>query len=328
MMTSAAPDTLLRRRAVGMLLLVTACWGVSFPLMKAAGMLVAVHAPSANTWFFTAMVLMPRYVLATLVLAVVLGPAWRTITKSEVRQGLLLGGFASGGMLFQADGLQFTAASTSAFLSQFYAILIPLWVAWRTRRNPGVSVWICVGLVLVGVAILGRFDWHQLRLGRGESETLLASVFFMGQILMLERREFALNRVVPITLVMFLVQAVVFTALSVATKPHWAAWVAPWESGAWWGFTLVLTVVCTLGAFLLMNRWQKEIGSTEAGLLYCMEPVFSSGLAAVLPGLFSIWAGINYGNEGITSHLLTGGGCILLANGWLQLRPPVPRVSV
>ena len=324
---TALVDPSVRRRAIIMLLVVTGFWGTSFPLMKGAGLLAAAHAPEASTWFFTAMMLMPRYLLATAVLAVVLGPALRTITALEWKQGLYIGGFSSMGMLFQADGLQFTAASTSAFLSQFYAILIPLWVAWRTRRNPGATVWLCCGLVLAGVAVLGQFDRHALRLGRGESETLLASVFFMGQILMLERREFALNRVVPITFVMFLVQAAVFTMLALATKPSWNALVAPLDSGAWWAFTLLLTIFCTLGAFLLMNRWQKEITSTEAGLLYCMEPLFSSMMASFLPGLFSIWAGINYANESITGNLLIGGGLILLANVWLQLRPPPPRAD-
>ncbi|MBT5900870.1 MAG: DMT family transporter [Opitutaceae bacterium] len=315
------------RRAVGMLLLVTLFWGLSFPLMKGAGQLAARHAPDAGTWFFTGMMLMPRYILASLVLAVVLGPMLRSITRLELKQGLLIGAFASGGMLFQADGLQFTAASTSAFLSQFYAILIPLWVAWRTRRNPGWGVWLSCALVLTGVAVLGRFDWETMRLGRGESETLVASVFFMGQILMLEREEFVPNRVVPMTLVMFLVQAVIFTGLSVITAPTAQALVAPLASGAWWGFTLALTILCTLGAFLLMNRWQKEISSTEAGLLYCAEPVWSSGASLVLPGLFSVWVGISYPNEALSTQLLIGGSLILGANVVLQLRPPPPRFS-
>lgn len=310
-----------------MLIMVTVFWGLSFPLMKGAGLLAASHAPEAGTWFFTGMMLMPRYIIASLVLLIALGPAVRSMTWLEWKQGLLIGGFASGGMLFQADGLQFTAASTSAFLSQFYAILIPLWLAWRTRRNPGAAVWCSCALVLGGVSVLGKFNLEDMHLGRGESETLLASVFFMGQILMLERREFAANRVVPMTLVMFGVQAVAFTALSVATAPSPGALVAPLAIPAWWGFTLALTLFCTLGAFLLMNRWQKEITSTEAGLLYCAEPLWSSVTSLFLPGLFSVWAGIAYANEQLTPHLLVGGGLILAANVLLQLRPPPPRFS-
>ncbi len=218
------------RRAVLILLVVTAFWGLSFPLMKAAGLLAARQAPDANTWVFTGMMLMPRYILASVILAIVLGPALRNISRLECKQGLLIGGFASGGMLFQADGLQFTETSTSAFLSQFYVIIIPVWIAVRSRRNPGKHVWIACSLVLAGVAVLGRFDLRELYLGRGETETLIASVFFTGQILVLAQPGFALNHVVPVTLVMFLVQAALFTLLSVVTALSLEALVAPLSS--------------------------------------------------------------------------------------------------
>lgn len=84
-------------------------------------------------------------------------------------------------MLLQNDAMQFTAASTSAFFTQFYAILIPIYVAVRARRHPGWTVWICCALVLAGVAILGKFDWRELSLGRGEWETLVASLFLWGK---------------------------------------------------------------------------------------------------------------------------------------------------
>ncbi len=147
-----------------MLLLANAFWGLSFPLMKAVGQLTQRVSPEANPWFFTAMMVMPRFVLAAAVLATVLGRRLRTITSNEWQQGLLLGSFAVLGMLLQADGLQYTAASTSAFLSQFYAVLIPLWMAVRWRRHPGVWVWSCVLLVVGGAGcwanLIGkRGDW-------------------------------------------------------------------------------------------------------------------------------------------------------------------------
>ena len=65
------------------------------------------------------------------------------------------------GMIFQNDGLQYTSASTSAFLTQIYAILIPLWLALRRRRLPPAVVWVSCVLVLAGVA-----DPRAVRLGR------------------------------------------------------------------------------------------------------------------------------------------------------------------
>jgi hypothetical protein len=93
----------------------------------------------------------------------------------------------------------------------------------------------------------------------------------------------------------------------------------------WVGLTLALTLTCTLGAFLLMNTWQPKITATEAGLIYCFEPIFGSVLALFLPALFSVWCGIAYANETATGSLLLGGGLITVANVLLQLRPP-PKV--
>jgi drug/metabolite transporter (DMT)-like permease len=261
----------------------------------------------------------PRFLLATLIIV-----AWRPrgfwrIAPGEWKQGVTIGLFAAAGMLLQNDALQFTAASTSAFLTQFYAILIPVWVAWRYRRNPGWRVWACCALVLAGVAILGRFDWRELRLGRGEWETLLASLFFMGQILCLEKKEYAANRVEKMTLVMFATEAAVFWALAVALAPDGATLIVPWTSGPWLGLTLGLTLFCTVGSFTLMNAWQPKITATEAGLIYCVEPIFGSILACFLPAIFSAWAAVSYPNETATWTLLAGGGLITAANVWLQL---------
>lgn len=305
-----------------MLLLANFFWGLSFPLIKAIVFLHGKLLPGAGTWFSAVYTVAPRFLLAVL-LMVAMRPreCWRA-TRLEWKQGFILGLFAATGMLLQNDALQFTAASTSAFLTQFYAILIPVWVAIRSRRPPGAQIWICCALVLAGVAILGEFDWQELRFGRGEWETLLSSLFFMGQILVLEGREFADNRPERITFVMFATEAVAFWVLAGATTPDLAALVTPWCSPVWVVFTVVLTVLCTYGSFSLMNAWQPKITATEAGLIYCIEPIFGSLMALFLPALLSLWAGIDYANEGATWTLLVGGGLITLANVLLQWKPP------
>jgi len=313
-----------RTEALLMLILANVFWGLSFPLIKTIALTHRHLLPASDSWFVTACTVGPRFVLAAAVLLIWQRRNLKTITSGEWKQGVALGFFAGAGMLFQTDGLQFTAASTSAFLTQFYAIMIPVYLALRSRRVPPWTVWVSCALVLAGVGILGRFDFRTLTLGRGEVETLISSVFFMGQILSLDHKGFALNRVLVVSLLMFAIQGAMFTGLAVATARIPSDLLIPWASPQWTTFTLVLTLFSTLGAYLIMNQFQPRISATEAGLIYCIEPVFGSLMALFLPAVFSWWGGIDYPNEAATANLLVGGGLITAANLLIQLRPP-PR---
>ncbi len=311
------------RQAIVMLLFANLFWGLSFPLIKSIQYTHQLLLPASDNWFNTAMTLAPRFLIGVAVLLVLCRKQLGGFTAGEWRQGLVIGVSSSLGMLFQIDGLQYTSASVSAFLTQFYAILIPVYLALRIRRAPPAVIWASCLLVLAGVAILGRFDFHSMRLGRGELETLLASVFFMWQILTVEDKGYVANRVMPVTIVMFAVEAVAFTVMALCTAPQIADLLVPWTSLPWLGFTLLLTLFSTLGSFTIMNKWQPKITATEAGLIYCFEPIFGSIMALFLPAIFSVWAGVSYANEPVTWPLLVGGGLITLANVIIQLRPPV-----
>jgi drug/metabolite transporter (DMT)-like permease len=104
------------------------------------------------------------------------------------------------------------------------------------------------------------------------------------------------------------------------TAPHAAACVQAYASSAACSFLATLVVVCTLGAYLLMNYWQPRVSATEAGLIYCVEPVLASALALFLPAWISVWANLSYANETLTARLLIGGGLITVANVLLQKR--------
>jgi len=230
-------------------------------------------------------------------------------------------------VLLQTDGLRFTAASTSAFLTQFSAILIPLWLACRRRRRPGLRVMASCVLVLIGVAILSHFHWRNAHFGRGEWETLLASVFFSGQILALDDEGFAGNDVGRMTAVMFAILGLAFTAVALAAAPNLRTAGLPWLSPPWIILSFLLAGVCTLGGFLVMNTWQPKISATEAGLLYTVEPIFGSIFALFIPALLAHWTGIAYGNEKATLQLLVGGGLITLANVLIHL-PTSPTAQL
>ena len=144
---SSAPQHV---RTVLMLLLANVFWGLSFPLIKAIAFAHQQLLPASGSWLITTCTIAPRFILAAAILAAWQRGALLRLTRSEIRQSAGLALFASAGMLFQNDGLQFTSASTSAFLTQLYAIMIPVWVALRARRLPPAVVWASCGLVLAG----------------------------------------------------------------------------------------------------------------------------------------------------------------------------------
>ncbi len=305
-----------------MLLLATAAWGYSFPGMKVLLAALDAALPGRSEWFFSALLISARFSFAALLLLAVHPRALSQMRASEWRQGIGLGAFAGLGMLFQADGLHYTTASSVAFLTQFSAVLVPLYCVWRDRRLPSARTILCVAMVLAGVGILGRFDWHTMRLGRGELETLISTGFFTGQILWLDHSSFRGNDSGRMSIAMFatvgLVLAPVWIAHSQSLSDATVIFTTPAISALF--FSLVL--VCSLTAFLLMNHWQPHVDATTAGIVYCAEPLFATAMALVLPIPLGHWLGVAYANETFTSHLLLGGGLITAANILISLQPP------
>ncbi len=312
------PDSNPSIKAVRMLAWCTALWALSFPTMKVLTLTQQNLVPGESSWFLAAACVVYRFGIAGLLVA---GASWRTLgqlTRSEIGQGVGLGLFGGGGILLQMDGLMYTSASTSAFLTQCYALFIPLWLAVRRWQRPAPSVWISCLLVMVGVAILSKVNWQTMRMGRGEWETIAASVLFTGQILWLERPPYARNNANHFSMVMFLVMALVCLPVGCWAVSSVEDWWRAYSHPATWGFLGILVGFSTLGGYLLMNRWQRHVPATQAGLIYCLEPVFASLLAMVLPAWFSRWSGAAYANETLTTHLLLGGGLIIAANVLIQ----------
>jgi drug/metabolite transporter (DMT)-like permease len=301
-------------KAAWMLLGATALWGISFLLMKSLGQCQQKLAPGASTWFVSALSVMVRFGAAALILLVWNRRAICNLRSSELWQGAGLGVFGGLGLLFQMDGVQHAPASTAAFLTQFYCLLVPVFFALRKREWPRRGVASSCAMVLGGVAVLADFHWQGLRLGRGEAETIVASILFAAQILWLERPGFAANRTGPATLVMFVVVTLVILPVVFLTGTGFKDAVAAYSSPAAIAISGFLSLACTLGPYCLMNHWQSRLSATHASLIYCSEPLFTSVLALFFPAWISMMANIDYPNEGVTWRLLVGGGLITAAN--------------
>src|SRR5262245_11488918 len=108
-----------RVKAAQMLVLAHGCWALSFPTMKALTLLQQPLMPESSTWFISSLALSVRFTAASLVMLLLCARTLRQMRLLEIWQGFGLGLFASVGLIFQMDGLAYTSASTSAFLTQF-----------------------------------------------------------------------------------------------------------------------------------------------------------------------------------------------------------------
>lgn len=310
--------------------LVIACllWGLSFPLIKALHLEQSARLPDVPSWFLAAWLQVARFGLAALMLVPLMMRRGMP-TRTEVHQGAMVGLWGGLGMAIMTDSLAYTHASTSAFLTQAYCIFLPLWFALRMRRKPEARVIAATLLVLAGTVVLSGMRWHDLSIGRGEGGTLVAALFFALQILVLEDRRFMKNRGVPVTFVMCLVIALFFLPVTFigALDPS-----DVWAAGASWAvlvLVLGLALFCSVGAFVLMNIWQRRVSATEAGLIYTTEPVFAAIYVLFLPSILGRLIGGIYRNESLTVSLVLGGTLVVAANVLMQWkrRPHRPAIA-
>ena len=304
------------------LILACALWGLSFPVIKALQLEQIGRVPGADSVFLSTWIQFARFGMgALLLLPFVLRGGLPG--RLEWRQGIRLAVLGGLGMVLQADGLAYTDASTSAFLTQGYCIVLPIIACIRLKRAPETRTIIATLMVLVGGAILSGFTLANPRIGRGELQTLVAAVFFAFQILTLEDPTYRGNRSARVTWVMCAAIAVIFLPLTAITAPTPTAIL---DAGASWSalaLVFILAACCSVAAYLLMNHWQPRVSAVEAGMIYTTEPVFTAFYALFLPVWISRIAGMDYANESLTGSLLVGGALIVAANMLMQLvRPP------
>lgn len=311
-----------RLGAFGMLVLATACWALSFPAMKGLMQIQAQLLPSGSTWFMSAWCITLRFLLAALLVLVFCFRSMRALTRLEVEQGVGLALFGSIGLILQMDGLAYTKASTSAFLTQGYCLILPVIEAILQRRLPRWHVWVACALVIVGAGVLSEVNLRDFKLGRGEIETIAASAIFTGQILWLQRPKFAVNDVMRFTEVMFIALAVFALPVLVMTTKSASDLVTVYRDKTAIILMAVLVLLPSTVAYILMNKFQPALTATEAGLVYTCEPVFASTLALVVPAWISASGGIAYSNESLTTSLMVGGGMITGANVLVLMASP------
>ena len=301
------------RRARMLLIGTTVLWGLSFPLLRGLELAQRAAVPPIPDAALASADVALRFGFAALFLLPIYGAQLGRITGREWSQAGGLAFFAAGGLYLQTLGLAWTDASITAFLTQLYTLIVPLIVALRDRRFPTLRVLVACALVLAGAALLSPGLLRHFILGPGEVVIILSTFFMACQIVWVERPIYEANRAGVVTLLMFVMLAGFSLAgyAAVGGTAQFAGQLL--GTPVLWTLTLALVLLCTVFNFLIMNAWQRRVSATEAGLIYCIEPVIAAFLCSFLPGWISRLTSISYENETLTWSLFIGGFLIVTA---------------
>jgi drug/metabolite transporter (DMT)-like permease len=252
-------------RALLVLVLVTAVWGITFVQVKDAVALYPLFA-------FLAL----RFAIASCTLAPAGLGRLRSLGAGGLGAGALAGALLGAGYALQTAGLQRTSVSSTGFITGMYVVLTPLLALIIFRVRVARAAWVGVLLATTGLALLSG-GVHGGALA-GDLLVLAGAAMYSLQIVLMER--FApLYHVVAFTLVEML--AAFAGLLVVAISAGQLEWPHGWTV---WGALLVTGVFASALAFLAQTWAQRRATATQTALAFSLEPVWAAFFGFTLAG--------------------------------------------
>jgi drug/metabolite transporter (DMT)-like permease len=302
-------------RAVLMLLIACAVWGMGFNWNKTAQALLGQSL--ANTFgdaslhsLGPAAFLAIRFSLAAMLWMMIFPRSLRGWSRSTWIGGASGGLFLAGGMLLQHYGLSHTSESLSSFLTSLTVLFTPLICFVFLRQSVAVWLWVSVICATCGV-ILMTLHGESASFDRGALLGLLCAVAFSVHILIVDRVG---KREDPwrFTLAQFVVASAVYAMFAFfwpggrcllrITEIARTAVSAPFLVNL-----LLTTLPGTILTFGLMFRYQPDMSPTRAALTYLSESIFATAYAWIVDG------------KSITMSAMLGAGLILAGNVLAEL---------
>lgn len=268
------------RRAEAVLLGLTFIWGGTFVVVKLA------LANGSAAEFLTL-----RFIIATLFFIVFFPKKSFALNKRLVRDAIILGLLSAGGYIFQTEGLKFTSASNSGFITGTSVVFTPLIQIALERRFPrwnqvlGVVI-VCVGLYLLSGGTLGTLNY-------GDLLTLGCAIVFSFYIVWLDIVS-PRHETIPLTMMQLLTSTVFFALLMPVM--HGGALVL---SGSLMLALLYTALLATVVTTFLQIKYQHFTTPVKAVLIFTAEPVFAAFFGHTVLG------------ETLTTAGWTGAGLIL-----------------
>jgi len=279
------------RVAEGSLLLITAIWGTTFPLLRAT---LRTLSPFE--------IIALRFTIAGAVLVLIYRKRLLRMGGTAVLDSVRTGLFMVAGYLTQAIGLTTTSAPRSAFLTGTAVVFVPLVSLIVLRWGVGAGEAGGVLLAFLGLA----FFYSDAGLGfrPGDIWTLAGAAAFAGQIVY---TNVAARRSDPFAV--SALQAVVAAGVGWIFVGAHGGISVPLRSIPW--STILYLALIATAFILVLQTW--ALGKTKpvrAGVIYSLEPVFAAVFA------------MSFFGEGMSAREVLGSAAILLGVLVAEVKKP------
>jgi drug/metabolite transporter (DMT)-like permease len=239
------------------LLLVTFGWGASFMLSKYS----LQHLQAFN-------LLAIRFFVAFIIAAVIFIRKMVKIDKKTLIYGIGLGFILFTSYAFQTEGLNYTSASKSAFITGFNVVLVPVIITILTKSKLEMKSYISVAMAFIGLAFL-TLNQSITNINIGDVYTLISAVIGAFYLILAGKYTLKVESVTFAIVQIFSVGLFSLILSFAVEKPIITKDVMTW------GSIIILSIVCTAGAFIIQMSAQKFTSPTHTALIFTAEPVFA-----------------------------------------------------
>jgi drug/metabolite transporter (DMT)-like permease len=254
-----------QRRADLLLVLVTACWGMSYYLTDRC--LEAGMTPMGLNAF--------RFLSAFALLAAVFFPRLRRISRATLQYSLFVGLALSGTYVFYGYGITRTSLSNAGFICALPVVFTPLldflFRGTRLKRKLLLAMALCT----FGLALLTLNESFRPRLG--DLLCLGVALCYAIDLLITEK---AVRQPEVDPLALGVCQLGVVGLITLALSLLFETPRLP-STPFTWGAALFLGIVCSGIAFVIQSVQQQYTTASHVGLIFTLEPVFSAIVAFI-----------------------------------------------
>ena len=296
-------------KGTALLLLAAFVWGTTFAAQSIGADYVGPFTYlCGRTWISVALLFPVERLLAARAAKKELARTGKTQSLPRtkgMRRTALLAGALCGFFLFtasaaQQEGIAYTTAAKSGFITALYVVFVPVIYA-PIHKGVGAKVWICMAMAVVGLYLLSMQDG--LSLGTGDALTLLCAVLFSCQILCINRFAGEVGGV-RLTLLQFLTEAVLATVCMLLFE-------TPTADAVRMALPSILYagVFSGCGGYTLQSVGQEWVNPATASIAMAFESVF---------GALAGWVVLH---EALSAREMTG--CVIMFAAIILAQLPV-----